>query len=77
MEWSMVLSPAVGSDGGGGTEEGGDLRLLPPKHSRTVYCNQTHYGPVSSGGAESRIKGGQVVVVAGRTGFGGDADGVS
>ena len=73
----MGLSPAGGRGGGGGTAGGGDLRLPPPEHSRTVYYDQAHYGPVSGGGAEAGVKGGQAVVGAGRTGFGGDADGDS
>ena len=45
----------------------GDLRLPPPEHSHT------HYGPVSSNGAEAGIKGGQELMGAGRLGIGGDA----
>ena len=58
----MGLSPAGGRDGEGGIEGGGDLRLPSPEHSRTVYCDQAHYGPVSGGGAEAGAKGGQAVV---------------
>ena len=36
---SMCLSPAGGLDGRGKTTGSKDLRLLPPEHSHTVYCN--------------------------------------
>ena len=45
--WWMVLSTDIGSDGGGRITGGLDLRLLLPEHSRTVHCDQVHYGPVS------------------------------
>ena len=48
--------------------------LLPLEHSCTVHCNQAHYVPVSGGGADSGVKGGQAVVVAVLLGLGGDAD---
>ena len=35
--WFMVITPDVGRDGGCMTEGGGDLRLPPPEHIRTVY----------------------------------------
>ena len=54
--------------------KGGDLRLLTPEHSRTVYFVQSHYVPVSGWLVESAIKGSQSVVVAGWTRFVGDAD---
>ena len=73
----MGVSPAGGRDGGDRITGGGDLCLLPPKQSYTVYCDQAHYGPVSSYGAAAKVKGGQTVVVAGRIGLGGDADGRS
>ena len=71
----MGISPDGGRDGRGGTTGGGDLHILPPEHSCTVYCDQDHYGPVSGGGAEARVKGDQAVVGAGLIGCGGDADG--
>ena len=37
----------------------------------TVYCDQTHYRPVSGGGAEDGVKGGQAIVGSRQTGFGG------
>ena len=73
--WWMGVSPAGGSDVGCSITGGGDLRLPPPKHSCTVYCDQAYYGLVSSGGEEDGVKGGQAVVVSGQFGPGGDADG--
>ena len=58
----LGLLPAEGCNGRGGVAGGGDLRLPSPEHSRTVYCDQAHYGPVSGGGAEAGAKGGQAVV---------------
>ena len=70
--------PHDGSRNGGGWNSGGvDLRLLPPEHSFTVYCNQDHYGPVSGGRAEAGVKGDQVVVGSGCIGCGLYADGGS
>ena len=43
----------------------------------TVYYNQAFSGSVSSGGAEDRVKGDQVVVVEGQTVCGEDVDGRS
>ena len=37
-ERSVVLTPAGGFDDGGGIARDGDLQLLQPEHSRTVYC---------------------------------------
>ena len=72
----MGLYPAGGGAGGGRIVGGGDLHLPPPEHNHTVYCDQAHYVPVYGGILEARVKGGQEVVVAGRNGFGGDANGV-
>ena len=73
----MGLSPTGGHNGGGGILGGGYLRLLPLEHGCTVYCDQSHYGPVSDGRAEVRFKGDQAVVGSGRTGCGRGADGGS
>ena len=54
----MVISPDEGCYGGGVIAEGGDLHILPPEQSRTVYYDQAHYGPVSGDGAEAGFKGG-------------------
>ena len=62
---SMGLPLAEGRDGGGGIVGDRDLHLPPTEHSCTFYCNQAHYGPVSSGGAEAGVKGGQSVVGVG------------
>ena len=35
--WSVGIPPTGGRDGGGGTARGGDLRLPPSEHGRTVY----------------------------------------
>ena len=71
------IPPAGRCDGGGGPAGGGDLCLLPPEHSRTVYCDQAYYVPVSGGGAETRAMGIQEVVVAGMGGCEGDTYGGS
>ena len=71
----LGIPPARGNDGGGGTAGVGDLRLPPPKNGHTVYFDQAHYGPVSGGGAETGAKGVLAVVVTGRGGCGGGADG--
>ena len=73
----MGVSPSGGYDGGEGITGGGDLRLTPPEHSCTVYCDQDHYGPVSGGREEAGVKSGQLVVGSGWLGLGGDADGSS
>ena len=77
MGRGMGLSPAGGSDGRGGVAGGGYLRLPPPEHIHTVYCDQAHCVIVSGVGADSGVEVGQAVVGAGRTGFGGYAVGGS
>ena len=72
----VEITPAGGRDGGVGTEGGGYLRLPPPEKTRTVHCDQAHYGPVSSGGAETGATGLQEVVIEGCGGCEGDADGI-
>ena len=69
----MGIPPAGGRDGGGGTTGGGELRLPPPEHGSTVYCNHDYYGPVSGGGEKSGDKGVQVVARTGQGRCGGDA----
>ena len=61
----MGISPAGIRNGVGNTAGGGYLRLAPPEHSSTAYCDQANYGPVSGGRAEARVKGDQAVVRAG------------
>ena len=73
----MEIPPAGGRDDGGSTAGDGDLRLPPPQHCHTVYCNQGHYEPVSGGGAETGAKDIKVVVGTGRSGCGIDEDGGS
>ena len=75
--WSTGLSLSIRYDGGDRIAGGGNLSLILIENSRTVYCNQAHYGPVYGGGAEAGVKGGQVVVVAGRLRIGGGVGGVS
>ena len=70
----MDIPPAGGLDGGGGTIGGGDPCLPPPDHSRTVHCDQAHYGPVSGGGAAAGFKGVQAVVGSGQILLGGDVN---
>ena len=72
---SVDITPAGGRDDGNGTAGGGYLRLLPPEHGRTVNCDHTHYGYVSSGRAETKAKDLQLVVGTGRGGCVRDADG--
>ena len=45
------------------------------EHSRTVYCDQAHYGPVSGGGAEAEVKDVQTVVISVSIGNGGYLEG--
>ena len=73
----MGVSPTGGIDDRGGIKVGGDLRILPPEHSRTVLCDQYHCVPVSGGGVEAGFKSGKAVVGAGQLVIGGDADGGS
>ena len=40
----------------------GDIRRLPPEHSGTDHCNQTHYGSVSGGKASPLVAGVPAVV---------------
>ena len=58
MGWSLGLSPSGGHPGGGGIAVSGDLCLSPPEHSRTVYCDQDHYVPVSIKGVVAAVMGG-------------------
>ena len=73
----MGLYLSGGHCGSGCIAGDGDLHIPPPEHSRTVYCGQAYYGPVSGGGAEAGVKGDQAVVGAGLIVCGGDADGGS
>ena len=73
--WSTGLSLSIRYDGGDRIAGGGKLSLILIENSRTVYCNQAHYGPVYGGRAEARYKGDQAVVGSGRLVIGGDADG--
>ena len=70
----MGVSLSGGRDSGGRINGGGYLRLPPPEHSRTVYCKQDHYGPVSWGRDADGVKGGQVVVESVQLGLGGNAN---
>ena len=70
----MVVCPSDGSNVGGRITGDGYLRLPMPEHSRTVYCDQSHYGPVSGDGEASGVKGGQAVTGRGRIGLGQDVD---
>ena len=71
----MGIPPAGGRYGGGGTAGGEDLLLPPPEHIHTVYFYHAHYGTVTGGRAEARVKGDQAAVGAGRIECGGDAGG--
>ena len=70
-------TPSGGRYGGGVPAGGGDLRLLRPEHSRAVYCNKDHYGPVYGGGADTGDTGLHVLMISGRGGCEGDVDGGS
>ena len=71
----MVITPTGGRDGGVRTAGSEDLCLPPPEHVDTIYCDWAHYGTVSGRIAEARVKGDQAVVLEGRFGYGGGADG--
>ena len=73
----MGVSPSDGRNGRVGITGGGYLHLPIPEHSRTVHCNQEHYGPVSGGVAEAGVKFIHAVVGEVWIGLGGDADGSS
>ena len=60
----MGVCPSGGRGGRGGIIGVGDLCLPRPEQIYTVHCDQAYYGPVSGGGAETGIKGGQEVVAA-------------
>ena len=69
--------PLVGGPNGKVRSVGcGYLRLPPPEHIRTIYCNQEHYVPVSGVGLETGATGLQAVVVACQIRCGLDVDGV-
>ena len=72
----MGVSLSFRCDDGGVITGGVDLHLPMTEHSCTVHCNQAYYGPVSCGRAEAGVKGGQVVVGAGRIRLGGDVGSV-
>ena len=46
---------------------------MPPEHSRTVHCDQEHYGTMSDVGETPEDKVVQAVVGAGENGIGGDS----
>ena len=71
------LPPSGGCNVGGRLVGVGDLRLPMTEHSRTVYCNQENYGPVSGSETEAGAKGKKYVVGTGRFVFGGDVGGGS
>ena len=75
--WDMVLPPTGEGNGGGVHIVGGDIRNLPLEHSRTIYCDKSHYGPVSGDGADPWGKGVEAVVGSGGLGTEGVADGSS
>ena len=72
---NMGITTYGGRDGGSKNAGGGDPCLLPPEHGRTAHCDQAHYVPVSRGGADTRDKGIQAVVITGRGICGRDEDG--
>ena len=74
---SVAIPPNGGRDGGGSPAGGGDLRLPPPEHGRTVHCKQAHYGTLSGGREKTRAKCIQLVVGTGHVGCGRDAYGES
>ena len=63
-----------GSGGRGGTAGSAYLSLPPPEHSHIVHCDQTYYGHVSGGGADTTAMGVKKVVGIGLCGCVGDAD---
>ena len=63
------IPPTGGRDG-----VGGDLRILSPEQSLTVYCNQAYYGTVSGSRAKTGATGLQAVVGEGQGGCGGYVD---
>ena len=73
----MLLPPTGEGDGGGVHIVVGDICIPPPEHSRTIYCDKSHYGPVSGDGAEPWGKGVEAVVGSGGLGTEGVADGSS
>ena len=52
-ERSVDIPPTGGRNERSGNAGGGDIRLPPPEHGRTVHCYQAHYGPVHGGRAET------------------------
>ena len=68
----MGVSSTGVSDIGYDVTGGGYLHLPLPENSYTVHCDQYHYGPVSGGGAEAGVEGGQVLVGSIRLELGGD-----
>ena len=70
----LALPPAVGVNVRGGLTVGGNLHILTPENSHTVYRYQENCGPMYGGKTEARAKGGNGIVRSGRFRFGGDAD---
>ena len=73
--WEMGLPTSGYGNGRCGLLGGGDECRLPPEHSCTCHCNQTHYGSVSGGGAAPWEAGTPEVLGTGDLGPGGDAGG--
>ena len=63
-QYMDIPSPG-GGDGGSGNAVGGNLRHLPSKQRRTIYCDNAHYGTVYGISAASRGTGVKAVVVSG------------
>ena len=61
----------------GGCERGRDLRRSLLEQCHAIYCDTSHYGPVSGGGAAPRSLGIKAVVGTGGTRYRGDMGGGS
>ena len=71
----MALTTTGIGDGGGENTWVVYILFPPPDHSRTEYCNKTHYGNFPGGGAETGVNSVEAVVGAGGLGPVGDVGG--
>ena len=73
--WNVDIPSPRGGNGGVGTKGDRNPRLQLSKHSRTIYCEKSHYGPVSGGRTAPVGTGVKVLVRSGEHWSGEDKGG--